>query len=236
MPATGAAARPPLLVDEDSFFDWMQLHIRELLIALLVVIIAAGGVFLYRSASATQAAQAEQALVGPEQSLQAGNVPLAQSDLRRVMTRYANTQAAAQAAMLLADTYYRQGKYAEGVAALQQASTSGAAKPFGASIERLIADGYIQQGKAKEAAAHSRCCCRQDPVPDGASAAARKRRSSVRERGRHGGRRGDLAIVARSVEERRGERSPAHARRAHRQGGKALGVAVRRAATPTRAR
>src|SRR5215469_15330033 len=55
MPATGAAARPPLLVDEESIFDWMQLHYRELLIALLIIIIAGGGVFLYRSASATQA-------------------------------------------------------------------------------------------------------------------------------------------------------------------------------------
>ncbi len=177
MPATGAAARPPLLVDEESLFDWMQLHIKELLIALLIVIIAAGGVFLYRSASATQAAQAEQALVGPEQSLQAGNLPLAQSDLRRVMTRYANTPAAAQAAMLLADTYYRQGKYVEGVAALQQASTSGAAKPFGASIERLMADGYIQQGKPKEAAAHLVAAASRTPYP---TEQARLRASAAR--------------------------------------------------------
>ena len=39
MPVTGAAARPPLLVDEESVFDWMQLHVRELLIALLLVVV-----------------------------------------------------------------------------------------------------------------------------------------------------------------------------------------------------
>jgi predicted negative regulator of RcsB-dependent stress response len=165
MPATGAAARPPLLVDEESMFDWMQVHVRELLIGLAVVILAVGGVFLYRSASATQAAQAEQALVGPEQSLQAGNLPLAQSDLRRVMTRYANTAAAAQAAMLLADSYYQEQKYAVGVAALQHVSTSGAAKPFASAIERLMAEGYVQQGKPKEAAAHFLAAAGKTPYP-----------------------------------------------------------------------
>ena len=114
MPATGAAARAPLLVDDDSVFEWMQLHVREITIAVLVVVIVVGGVFLYRSAAATQAAQAEQALVGPEESLEAGNVPLARSDLRTVMKRYANTAAAAQAAILLADSYYTQHKFAEG--------------------------------------------------------------------------------------------------------------------------
>ena len=74
MPATGAAARAPLLVDDDSVFEWMQLHVREITIAVLVVVIVVGGVYLYRSAAATQAAQAEQALVGPEESLEAGNV------------------------------------------------------------------------------------------------------------------------------------------------------------------
>lgn len=154
MPATGAAARPPLLVDEDSLFDWMQLHSRELAIGVLVVAAAVGGLILYRSASATQAAQAEQALVAPEQSIQAGNIPLAQSDLRRVMTRYAGTAAAAQAAMLLAETYYTQQKYPDGVTVLQGVQTSGAAKPFASAVERLIADGYVQEGKPKDAAAH----------------------------------------------------------------------------------
>ena len=177
MPATGAAARPPILVDEESLFDWMQLHVRELLIALLVVIIAGGGVYLYRSASATQAAQAEQALVAPEQSLAAGNLPLAQSDLRRVMTRYANTGAATQAAMLLADTYYRQGKYADGIAALQQVSANRAAKEFSPSIERLIADGYVQQGKPKEAAPHFVAGAAKTPYP---TERARLRASAAR--------------------------------------------------------
>jgi predicted negative regulator of RcsB-dependent stress response len=165
MPATGAAARPPVLVDEDTIYEWAQLHVRELIIAVCVIAIAVGGVILYRSASATQAAQAEQALVGPEQSIAAGNLPLAQSDLRRVMSRYGGTAAAAQAAILLAETYYTQQKYADGVAALAHAPTTGAAQPFAASIERLTGDGLMQQGKAKEAAAHFLAAAAKTPYP-----------------------------------------------------------------------
>ena len=154
MPATGAAARPPVLVDEDSWFEWVQVHTRELLIAAMVLVVAAAVVILYRSASATQAAQAEQALVGPEQAIQAGNIPLAQSDLRKLITRYSGTAAAAEAGMMLAATYYQQQKYADGVASLEHVVTTGAAEPFASAIERLRADGYVQQGKYREAATH----------------------------------------------------------------------------------
>jgi predicted negative regulator of RcsB-dependent stress response len=154
MPATGAAARPPIAVDRDTFFEWVQLHVRELTIAAAVVAVAVGGMVLYRSASATQAAQAEQALVEPQQSIAAGNLPLAQSDLRRVIVRYGGTAAAAQAAILLAETLYSQQKYADGLAALGSAPVTGSAKPFASAVERLIADGYVQQGKSKTAAMH----------------------------------------------------------------------------------
>ena len=81
------------------------------------------------------------------------------------MKRYANTAAAAQAAILLADSYYTQHKFAEGVAALQGASTKGAAKPFASAIERLVGGGYIQEGKPKDAAAHFSAAATLTPYP-----------------------------------------------------------------------
>jgi predicted negative regulator of RcsB-dependent stress response len=165
MPVTGAAARPPLVVDDESVLDWMQLHVREILITVLVIVAVVGGAFLYRAAAATQAAQAEQALVGPEESLDAGNLPLAQSDLKTVVKRYKNTAAAAQASMLLANSYYQQHKFADGVASLQQAPTKGAAKPFASAIERLIAEGYAQEGKSKDAAVHFMSAATMTPYP-----------------------------------------------------------------------
>jgi predicted negative regulator of RcsB-dependent stress response len=155
----------------------MQLHVRELAIGALIVAAAVGAFLLYRSASATQATQAEEALVQPEQTIQAGNLPLAQSDLKRVIARYSGTAAATQAAMMLAETYYTQQKYVDGVQTLEKASTSGAAKPFAASVERLIGDGYLQQGKAKEAASHFAAAADKSPYP---TEQARLRASAAR--------------------------------------------------------
>lgn len=165
MPATGAAARPAPAPIDESFSDWIQTHYRELLIAVAVVILVGGGGLLYRSALATQAGQAETALAGPEQSLATGNLPLAQADLKKVISRYSGTAAAAQAGLLLASTYYNEKRYAEGLAVLNQTKTSGAAKPFAAAVEAMAADGYALQGKYAQAAAHYLAAAADSPYP-----------------------------------------------------------------------
>jgi predicted negative regulator of RcsB-dependent stress response len=177
MPATGAAARPPAAPIDETFFEWVQLHTRELLIGLAAVIVVLAGVALYHSASVAQALQAEQALVGPEQSIAAGNLPLAQSDLKKVITRYAGTPAAAQAALLLAETYYDQQKYADGIAVLQRVGTSRAVKPFSPAVDALMADGYTQQGKFAQAASHLAAAADASPYP---TEQARLRASAAR--------------------------------------------------------
>jgi predicted negative regulator of RcsB-dependent stress response len=177
MPATGAAARPAPAPIEESFSDWIQTRYREVLIAAAVVILAGGGVLLYRSAVATQAGQAEAALAGPEQSLAAGNLPLAQADLKKVVSRFSGTAAAAQAGLLLASTYYNERQYAEGLAVLNQTKTTGAAKSFAPAVEAMIADGYGLQGKYAQAAAHYVAAAGHSPYP---SEQARYRASAAR--------------------------------------------------------
>ncbi len=165
MPATGAAARPAPAPIEESFSDWIQTHYRELLIGLAVAILAGGGALLYRSAVATQAGQAEAALAGPEQSLATGNLPLAQADLKKVISRYSGTAAAAQAGLLLASTYYNEKQYAQGLAVLNQTKVTGAAKAFAPAVEALTADGYNLQGKYAQAAAHYAAAAGHSPYP-----------------------------------------------------------------------
>jgi predicted negative regulator of RcsB-dependent stress response len=165
MPATGAAARPAPAPIEESFTDWIQTHSRELLIGVAVAILVGGGAFLYRSALSTQAGQAEAALAGPEQSLATGNLPLAQADLKKVISRFSGTAAAAQASLMLASTYYNEKQYVEGLAVLNQTKTSGAAKPFAAAVEAMIADGYSLQGKYTQAAAHYVAAASRSPYP-----------------------------------------------------------------------
>ncbi len=137
----------------DAFLIWVRANSRTAAGAFIIVAGLAGAGLLYRSASTTRAAQAEAALLGPRQSIVAGNIPLAQTDLKRIITRFKGTAAATQAAMLLATTYYDQHKYAEGIALLEQAQTTGPGKPFASATIALIADGYAQEGKYREAAA-----------------------------------------------------------------------------------
>jgi tetratricopeptide (TPR) repeat protein len=156
MPATGAAARPPVLVDEESFYEWVEVHRREVLIAVALVVVIIGGGLLYRSAIATQAVQAEQALVAPQQAMAAGNLPL---------------------------SYYVQGKYEDGLAALKLVPPGGAARPFASDVQALIADGYTEQGKFRDAAKAFQLAADRSPYP---KAKARHEASAARSYARAG--------------------------------------------------
>ncbi len=153
--ATTRARRAPSFSDDpiDAFLLWVRSNGRTAAAACIIVAGVAGAGLLYRSASTSRASQADAALLGPRQSIIAGNIPLAQMDLKRIITRFKGTAAATEAAMLLATTYYDQHKYADGVTALEQARTTGPAKPFATATIALIGDGYAQEGKYREAAA-----------------------------------------------------------------------------------
>lgn len=151
MTRTGAAARPPLEARSATLIDWTYSHVKELGIATAVLAAALAGIWLYRSNQATRAAGAERAMMEAARSYYSGNLPLAQSDLQKVVTRFEGTPAAVQSAMLLAQVLYDQGKFAEGVAELEKVIDDGAADTFRASIRSLIAAGLEGQGKLKEA-------------------------------------------------------------------------------------
>jgi predicted negative regulator of RcsB-dependent stress response len=132
--------------------DWMQENARVLTATAIILVALLLGAYLYRGTQASKAEKAEQALGRAEQSIASGNLPLAQTDLRRVVTAYNGTSAAATAAMLLAQMSYDQGKYQEGIDQLEKTARTGAAKPLRSSLQALIADGYMGLGKPAEAA------------------------------------------------------------------------------------
>jgi len=138
----------------ESIFEWLHVNTRLVTIAAVVVAVAAVGGWLYTRAQAGKELRAEQALLRAEQSIGQGNVPLAQTDLQKLISTQSGTAGASQGAMLLAQTYYDKGEYQKGIDALEK---SGAArKEFEAGAEALIGDGYSQLGKYAEAAAHYR--------------------------------------------------------------------------------
>ena len=138
----------------EPFAAWIRLHAKSVGIALAAVLVLGGGVWLYQYATVQQALKADEQLMLPERSLGAGNVPLAQNDLKQLIQRYKGTAAATQASMLLAQTYYDQHKQADGIAVLEQVPRGGASAPFSPAVESLIGVGYSDQGKYHEAATH----------------------------------------------------------------------------------
>ena len=95
---------------------------------------------------------AERALNSAKQSLNSGNLPLAQSDLEKVYSRYGSTPAGVEAALLLAGLDYDAGKVQDGINVLQKAAGSRAASSVQSTILGLEGDGYAQMRKLGEAA------------------------------------------------------------------------------------
>ena len=129
------------LADEESLTDWLTLHSREVTWAVVAIAVIAGGVWFYERSQSIKAQRAESAYFSARQSLAAGNLPLAVSDLQKVVTRYDGTPAGAQAAISLSQALFDQKKYKEGIDALKKAESK-APEDFRASIHVMQADGY----------------------------------------------------------------------------------------------
>lgn len=127
--------------DEESVGDWLLLHKREVMWAVLALAVAIGGFWFYERSQTLKSQRAETAYFQARQSAAAGNLPLAVSDLQKVVVRYEGTRAGTQAALVLAQTLYDQGKFKEGLAALKKVEAK-APDDFRPSIHALEAAGY----------------------------------------------------------------------------------------------
>ena len=127
--------------DDESIGDWLLLHKREVTWALIALAAILAGFWFYQRSQAIKAQRAESAYFQARQLAAAGNLPLAVSDLQKVVVRYEGTRAGTQAALSLAQALYFQKKFKEGIAALKKAEAS-APGEFRASIHVLQAAGY----------------------------------------------------------------------------------------------
>ena len=135
-----------------SFGDWLQANTRAFTIAGAVVLIAGAGYWFYLRSAEIKRQNAERGLNQAKQSLSSGNAALARSDLEKVASRYQGTPAGAQAAMILAQLDYDQGKYADGEKVLAPYQSGTAAGPNLAAVWALTGDGQLGEGKPAEAA------------------------------------------------------------------------------------
>ncbi|HEX6628626.1 MAG TPA: tetratricopeptide repeat protein [Gemmatimonadaceae bacterium] len=133
--------RKGFAADEESMSEWFMTHQRQVTWGVLIVVVLIGGYWFYQRSQAIKSQRAETAYFQARQAVEAGNLPLGISDLQKVVTRYEGTAAGSQAALTLAQAYYDQGKFKEGVDALKKAEAK-ATGDFRASIHVLEAAGY----------------------------------------------------------------------------------------------
>lgn len=138
----------------DSLMGSLQRHSTKLLAGAIGIAALLGAVYFYNSSQATTALAAERAYYQAQQSLASGNVPLATTDMRKAADRFRGTPSGNQAALALAQLLYDQGKYAEGIAAIERIEPKSDAER--ASKEAVTAAGLEGQSKFVEAAARYR--------------------------------------------------------------------------------
>jgi predicted negative regulator of RcsB-dependent stress response len=100
-----------------------------------------GGLWFFQRSRALRQQNAEKAYFQARQAAVAGNLPLAVSDLKKVVTRYQGTRAGTQAVLFLAQALYDQKKHKEGIAELEKA-LGDAPDDFIPSIHVMIAAGH----------------------------------------------------------------------------------------------
>lgn len=148
-----------------GFADWAQRNSRLIGIGAAVVAAAAVGWWFYMRSAEIRLVNAERGLNQAKQALVAGNEALAQTDLQRVATRYKGTPSGAQAAMLLAQLNYQQGKFDEGLGVLKPYQTERAAGAGLSAIWTLTGDGLASQGKLDEAVSAYRKAAEATDLP-----------------------------------------------------------------------
>jgi predicted negative regulator of RcsB-dependent stress response len=144
----------PQLNDLEEPFDlmeWIQTNTRWIAIGAAVVVVAGAGWWIYAQSSVKKEQNAAQALFMARQSMQAGNLVLAQSDLTKLVDRYSGTSAGSEGAMILAQINFDQAKFQEGITLLEKAA-KGAPEPLEVQLRSLIADGYLGMKNAPAAA------------------------------------------------------------------------------------
>jgi tetratricopeptide (TPR) repeat protein len=142
-----AASDDPL----ESAAHWVQANGKLVGIGVAVVAAVGLGIAGLRASEAKKAANASTALYAAQAPLYENKTDVARTALEGVASRYSGTSAGQQAVLLLAQTYYDSGEFAEGIAKLEAARGS-AASAFRPSMDALMAAGYEGMANFEKAA------------------------------------------------------------------------------------
>jgi len=168
---TPKSAAPPVVTrrldKDDSIGDWILLNKNALSWGLLALAIVVAGGWFYRRSQGLREERADTAYYQARREALAGNTLLAQSDLRKLVDRYAGTRGGTQGRMYLAELLFDQKKFKDGIAELKAAERSvGSKDDFAASVHLLEASGYEESGDFTNAADQYRLAAEATRFPN----------------------------------------------------------------------
>jgi TolA-binding protein len=125
---------------------------RELFLVAAAVMLVGGGLWFVQSAKSRREAFATRALQDAKSAISAGNLPLAASDLSRLVSNYGGTSAAGEAALLLGQIRLAQGEPERAIQELEAYLATDPGDRFRAAAYNLLGAAYEQAGRMREAA------------------------------------------------------------------------------------
>ena len=139
------------LDDDFDLMDWINRNGRNVAIGAGILVVLGGGFWLYTVSASRKEAFASQELMQARSSAESGNLPLAASDLTKLIERFGGTRAADEAVIVLNQVRLVQGQRDVAVNALQEFVRSNHDDQVTASAYGLLGAGLEDQGKRKEA-------------------------------------------------------------------------------------
>ena len=147
-PNTASRAR----IDEDAITAYARENGKKLGIGTGVLVLLVASVWLWQSSARRKEAFAQQELMQARASAEAGNMPLAASDLTRLIDRFSGTKAADEGTILLNQVRLVQGQRTVAINALQQFVRSHHDDYILSSAYALLGGGLEDERKFKDAA------------------------------------------------------------------------------------
>ena len=152
MTAVETSPTKAVAVDEElDLQDWIARYGRKTAIGAGIAVVVAAVVFLFLSSAKRKEAFASQELLQARNSAEAGNLPLAASDLSRLIERFGGTRSADEAVILLNQIRLVQGQRDVAINALQQFVGGSHPAEIKASAYGLLGAGLEDNGKPKDA-------------------------------------------------------------------------------------
>ena len=129
--------------DDESLGEWVALHKTPLSWGLLALVVLLGGGWFYQRSQALKSERAEKAYYQGAEEAGAGNNQLAIADLKDGRPVFRHSCGGRRARIYLAQMYYTDKKFKEGLAELQKAEKNvSSGDDFAPSIHVLEGNGY----------------------------------------------------------------------------------------------